>query len=275
MLLTILLFVSMDTIGKYLTQSYPVLQVTWARFFFHALWMAVFLRWRLSAILRTRHLGLQLSRGTCMLIANTLFIAGVSAMPLVQNNAILLISPLVATALSVPLLGEQVGPRRWACVAAGFIGALVIIRPGLGVFQWAALFPLGAACSFALYQIATRQLRHSDPAMTTLFYTVAVGAPVTSLIMPFIWVMPDTQGWLLMASMGLLGGIGHFTLIKAFAAAPVAVVTPFNYTNLIWATMLGFLVFNELPDRWTIIGATIIIASGLYAFFREQQRQTS
>ena len=273
MLLTVFLFVSMDTVGKYLTQSYPVLQVTWARFFFHAFWLVLFLRWRLLSVMRSQKLGLQLTRGTLMLTANGLFFAGVSVMPLIDTNAIMLISPLVVTALSVPLLGEHVGPRRWACVIAAFIGALIIIRPGSSTMQWAAFFPLGAACSYALYQIITRQLSHHDAPLTTLFYTVSIGVPVTTLVMPFVWVMPDWQGWLGMAIMGLIGGISHFTLIKAFALAPVAVVAPFNYTNLVWATLLGFLIFNELPQSWTIIGALIISASGLYAFFREQHLQ--
>ena len=275
MLLTILLFVSMDTIGKYLTQSYPVLQITWARFFFHALWLILFLRWRLLTVVSTQRLGLQLTRGSLMLIANAFFIGGISVMPLVTNNSILLLSPLFATALSALLLAEYVGPRRWACVVAACLGALLIIRPGSGAVQLAALLPLGSALCFALYQIITRQVSQLDLPMTSLFYTVAVGAPVSSVLMPFVWVPPDAEGWLLMTGMGLLGGIGHFTLIKAFTAAPVAVVTPFTYTNLIWATLLGYLVFSELPDRWTVIGAAIIIASGLYAFFREQQRRAT
>ena len=226
MSLTVLLFVAMDTVGKYLTQNYPVLQVTWARFFFHAIWLVVYLRRQLFVVMRTQRLGLQLSRGGLMLIANVLFIAGVSMMPLVDTISVLLISPLLVTALSVPLLGEHVGVRRWACVFAGCIGALIIIRPGVGVMQWAALLPLGAACSYALYQIATRQLRQSDAPLTTLFYTVSLGVPVTCLLMPFVWVGPDAVGWILMALMGLLGSVSHFTLIKAFNAAPAAVVSP-------------------------------------------------
>jgi drug/metabolite transporter (DMT)-like permease len=208
-----------------------------------------------------------------MLLANTLFVAGVSVMSLVDTTSILLTNPLIVTALSVPLLGEKVGPRRWACVAAGCVGALIIIRPGFGVMQWAALLPLGAACCFALFQIITRRLSQTDAPLTTLFYTISVGTPVTTLIMPFVWVMPDWQGWLLMAAMGLIGGVSHFTLIKAFATAPAAVVSPFTYTNLLWATVFGFIIFGELPDRWTVIGALIIVVSGLYAFFREQQRK--
>jgi drug/metabolite transporter (DMT)-like permease len=276
MLLTVALFVSMDAIGKYLTQSYPVLQVTWARFFFHALWLIAFLHWRgdIISVIRTRRPALQLWRGFLMMAANTMFIAGVSVMPLVNTSSILLISPLLVTALSVPLLGEYVGPRRWAGVVIGCIGALIIIRPGSGVMQWAALFPLGAASCFAFYQIATRQLSHSEPPLTTLFYTISVGTPVMTLIMPLVWEMPDWQGWAMMAGMGLIGGISHFTLIKAFSAAPAAVISPFNYSNLVWATLFGFIVFGELPDGWTIVGALIIVASGLYVFFREQQRRT-
>ena len=224
MLLTVFLFVSMDTVGKYLTQHYPVLQVTWARFFFHAFWLALFLRQRLLNALFTRRPGLQLGRGLLMLAANLLFISAVSVMPLVSVNSVLLLSPLVVTALSVPMLGEQVGPRRWACVVIGCLGALIIIRPGGGAMQWAALLPLGAACCFALYQIATRVLSRSDPPLTTLFYTVSVGVPLTTLAMPWVWVTPDWQGWALMAGMGLIGGLSHFTLIKSLSAAPAAVV---------------------------------------------------
>lgn len=268
-----LLFVSMDAVAKYLTQTYPVLQVTWARFFFHAVWLALLLRWRLITIVRTRRLGLQLTRGLLMLLANALFFAGISVMPLVSTSAIMLVSPLLVTALSVPLLGESVGLRRWVGVAMGFAGAVIIIRPGMGVVQWAALLPLGAACSYALYQIATRQLSQTEAPLTILFYTVSVGIPLTTVLMPFIWIMPDGQGWLLMAGMGLLGGVSHFTLIKAFTAAPVAIVAPFNYTTLVWATLWGALLFSEWPDRWTVIGALVISASGLYVFFREQRQR--
>lgn len=271
MTLTVALFVCMDTIGKFLVQTYPVLQVTWARFFFHALALALVLRGRVLYTARSRQTLLQVGRGALMLSANLLFIAGVTVLPLISANAVLLVSPLLVTALAVPLLGEHVGVRRWTCVGAGLCGALIIIRPGFSVFQWASLFPLGAACCFALYQIATRQVSRHDTAMTSLFYTVSVGAPVTTLLMPFVWVTPDLKAWILMCGMGLIGGISHFTLIKAFTVAPAAVVSPFNYTNLVWATLLGFLVFNELPDRWTLLGAVIICTSGLYAFFREHK----
>ena len=265
------LFVSMDTLAKYLTQTYPVLQVVWARFFFHAVWLALYLRGQLPRYLRSQRLGLQLGRGVCLVATTFLFFSAIALLPLAEASAIMLVGPLVVTALSVPLLGEHVGPRRWVSVAVGFGGALIIIRPGTEVMQWASLLPLAAACIYGLYQISTRVLSRHDPPFTTLLYTVSVGLPLTTLLLPWIWVWPDAWGWLLMACVGLLGGLSHFTLIKAFSVAPAVVVTPFSYSNMIWAISLGFVVFNELPDRWTVIGASIIAASGLYIFYREQK----
>ena len=268
-----LLFVSLDTCAKYLGQLYPVPQVVWARFFFHGLWLVLYLGPRLRQIAVTRRPGLQVLRALFLLTTTILFFTGLSFLPLVDASAIMLTGPLIVTALSVPLLGEFVGPRRWASIAVGFIGALVIIRPGSGVMQVAALFPLGAACLYALYQITTRKLSQIDRPLTTLLYSVSVGVPVTTLALPFFWVTPDLKGWLLMAGLGLLGGVSHFTLIKAFQASTVGTVAPFSYSNLIWATLLGYLVFDDLPDKWTVIGAIILVGSGLYIFHRERVRR--
>lgn len=273
MLLTMLLFVGMDTIAKYLTQFYPVLQVSWARFFFHGVWVMLYLGPRLRPLAVARRPGLQILRGGCMLATTLLFFAGLHLLPLANASALMLVGPLMVTALSVPLLGETVGIRRWASVVVGFMGAMVIVRPGSGVFQLAALLPLAAAAFYALYQVITRKLSHIDQPMTTLLYTVSVGVPVTTLLLPWFWVTPDLIGWLLMIGVGLLGGVSHFTLIKAFENAPAAVLTPFSYSNLVWATLLGFLVFSELPDQWTVVGAIIIVSSGLYIFHREQVRR--
>ena len=268
-----LLFVSMDTLAKYLTQSYPILQVVWARFFFHGIWLALYLNRQLPRYIRSQRVWLQLGRGTCLVVTTFLFFSAISLLPLADASAIMLVGPLVVTALSMPLLGEYVGPRRWASVIVGFAGALIIIRPGSDVMQWASLLPFAAACIYGLYQISTRILSRYDPPFTTLLYTVSVGLPLTSMLLPFVWVWPDSTGWLLMAGVGMLGGVSHFTLIKAFSAAPVVVVTPFSYSNMIWAISLGYMVFGELPDRWTLIGAGIIAGSGLYIFYREQQRK--
>ncbi len=151
----------------------------------------------------------------------------------------------------------------------GFSGALIIIRPGMGVMQTAILLPLGAAMLHAVYQIATRALGRTDSALTIIAYTPLVGALVASAIVPFFWTAPDAKGWALMVQLGVLGGVGHFALIKAFQAAPASVVAPFGYTNLIWATVFGFIIWGHLPDLATVAGAAVIVASGIYIFHRE------
>ena len=274
MLLTMLLFVSMDTAAKHLSQSYPVLQVVWARYIFHALLLALYLNRRLPGLMRTQRLGIQLFRSLLLLITTVLFFTGISLIPLADASAIMFVAPILVTALSIPMLGEQVGARRWASIAVGFIGALIVIRPGGESVQLAALLPFGAACCYALYQVITRSLSHSDQPLTTLVYTALVGAVVMCVVVPFDWKTPDTSGWLFMILIGFLGGVSQFTLIKAFQAAPATTVTPFSYSSLIWATLYGFLVFGDLPDAWTIIGAIVIAASGLYIFHRENLKKS-
>lgn len=273
MLVTMLLFVSMDTVAKYLIESYPVAQVVWARFFFHALLLALFLGPRLRVTMVTRRPVLQGLRSALLVVTTILFFTGLSYLPLADAAAIMQVGPLIITALSMPLLGEQVGIRRWTGVALGFVGALVIIRPGFDAMQTAAVLPLAAATSYAFYQIATRALSRSDDTMTTLFYTPAVGAVAMSLALPFFWRTPDPEGWLLMGLAGLIGGVSHFTLIKAFTAAPAATVAPFGYSALVWATLFGLTVFGDFPDVWTIAGAIIIAGSGLYILHREHVRK--
>lgn len=273
MLVTMLMFVTMDSVAKVLLVSYPVAQVVWARFAFHVLLLTLYLNRRLPAVLRTGRLRLQLLRSILLLSTTILFFTGLQYNQLVTASAIMLVGPLVVTALSMPLLKEHVGRRRWAGVVIGFTGALVIIRPGTDMVELAALLPLGAAVTYALYQIATRVLTHTEQGMTTLFYTALLGAVVTSLAVPFFWTAPDLEGWLLMAGLGLLGGIGHFCMIRSLSLAPAATVVPFTYSNLIWATLFGFTLFGDLPDLWTVAGALIIAGSGLYIFHREQRRE--
>ena len=273
MLLTMLIFACINAIAKYLALSYPVPQVVWARYAFHLLLLALLLRGRLPRAAATKRLGLQLLRSSIMVITTGLYFTGIHFIPLADAGAIMFVAPILVTALSLPLLGEPVGPRRWAGVAAGFVGALIIIRPGLGVMQAAALLPFCAACLHAIYQIITRKVSNIDPAITSLVYTALVGGLVASAVVPFFWTAPDAAGWALMAMLGFLGGVGHFALIKAFQAAPVATVTPFGYTILLWVTLFGFVLFDDLPDAWTVSGALVIVASGLYIFHREQQRR--
>ena len=274
MLAAQLLFVGGTATAKHLAETYPVPLVVWARLAFQALLLVPLLP-RLRPLLVTRRPGMQIVRAALLVISAVLFIVAIHILPLADASAILYLAPILITVLSVPLLGERVGVRRWAAVAIGFAGALIVIRPGTDVLQPAVVVPLGAALSFALIQISSRSLGRTDPAMTTFVYTSLVAAVVASSAVPFFWVAPTVGGWLKMAALGLLAGGGQFAMIKAFAAAPAAVVAPFNYTGLVWAAVLGFAVFGDVPDAWTVVGAGLIIAGGLYIFHREHARQAA
>ncbi len=275
MLLTTGLFTSLDATAKYLAQDYPVPQVLWARFSFHLVFVVLFLGARLSVTLRSNRLGLQLVRSFLMLVTTGMFFFAVGSLPLADVVAIMFVGPLFVTALSVPLLGDYVGPRRWAAVAVGFLGALLVVRPGSGIMQGLAVLPVLAAFSHALYTITTRKLANHDLPMTTLFYTAALGAVVTTAIVPYFWITPDLAGWLLMALLGVFGAAGHLTLIKALGYASPVVVAPLSYASLVWSIGMGFALFGDLPDGMTLIGAVVIAGSGLYVFHRERARGAS
>ena len=275
MVLTMFIFASINAVAKTLAESYPVAQVMWARYAFHVALLVLLLRDRLFRIVVSGALGLQFTRSVLMVSTTGLYFAALHLLPLADVGAVMYVAPLIVTLLSVPLLGESVGPRRWAGVCVGFLGALVVIRPGGGVMQVAAFLPLAAAVLHALYQITTRKVSAVDSPMTSLVYTALVGAIVTTVWVPVVWVAPDIRGWTLMMLIGLLGGSGHFALIKAFQAAPAATVTPFGYTTLIWLTAYGYVLFGDLPDRMTVVGALIIVMSGLYVFRREQVRKAT
>jgi drug/metabolite transporter (DMT)-like permease len=276
MLLATLLFVSLDTTAKYLTGYFPVEQVVWARFSFHLGFVLILLSPQGLAGLKTRRPGLQLLRSVFMLGANGFFFYALKSIPLVTASAVVFAGPLFVTALSVPLLKEKVGARRWGAVAIGFCGALIIIRPGAEVVHPATVLPLFAALSFSLYQICTRMLAGQDAPMTTLAYTAVVGTVVASFLVPAHWVTPDLSGWLMMGLAGVFGALGQLALIKAISAAPVSTVAPFTYTGLIWASLFGFFAFGDVPDTNTLLGAGIIATSGLYVLHRERRAaQTS
>jgi drug/metabolite transporter (DMT)-like permease len=175
------------------------------------------------------------------------------------------------TALSVPLLGERVGLRRWTAVAIGFASVLIIIRPGFGMVHWAASLPLATAACFALYQVATRVLSRWDGPATTYFYSATVGLAVTSAFLPVEWRAPGLADWVGLVFLGCMGGLSHYLLIRAFTAAPASLLAPFSYCQLIWSVSLGYLWFGDFPDRWTFVGAALVAASGLYVLYRERQ----
>jgi drug/metabolite transporter (DMT)-like permease len=274
MLLSVFLFVIMDATGKRLTADYNIWQISWARYLFHLGILPLFLyRHSVVSIVRTSKPKLQLVRSALMLGATVFFFAAVSYIPLAEATAIGFVSPLLVAAFSVPLLGEKVGPRRWAAVIIGFVAVMLIVRPGFGMVHWAYLLPLGSATCFALYQITTRILSRHDSSVTTLAHSVTVGLIVTSVVvlLPNQWRAPDLHGWMLMVTVGAVGGIAHYILIRALTLAPAALLAPFAYLQLVWAAIVGFVWFGDIPGWSTTVGAAVLAASGLYVMYRERK----
>ena len=278
-LATVIGFAVMNGVNKYLTLDYPVVEVVWARFFFAGIPILLVSAWRpgWKALFRTRKPGLQAFRSALMIASTLLFIGALSMLPLAEVEAINFAGPFFVVALSAPILKERVpapvspAQPRHSAVLVGFVGILVIIRPGAGVLSWAALMPLGVALLYAVFQIATRRLGGVDSALTSLFYAGLLGMVVTSLIVPFVWRWPDAEGWLLMALSGLLGAGSHFLLIKALQLAPASLLQPFTYVQLVAAVFIGFVVFGDVPDLWTWVGSAIVVGSGLYVLFRQRR----
>ena len=262
-----------ESVVKLLTRHYDTVQIVWGRYVFHAVvFLAIFARTGIVAQMRTARPWLQFSRSAILLLGTLLFFGALRYLPLADAVAINFFAPLLVTAFSIPILGEQVGIRRWIAILVGFAGVMVIIRPGLGVMHWAAILPLGTAVCYALYQVLTRIAGRTDHARTSLFWSAAVGTVVMSIIVPFDWTAPDAMGWVMMAATGCVFGFGHYLLIKGLERAPASVLAPFIYSQLIWAVTLGFLVFGDFPDGFSILGALIVTGSGLYVWHRETRR---
>ena len=269
-LITTVMFALLDTGVKYVGQFYPVLQIAWARYVFQMVVVPVVIGGaRPRDIIRTKRPGLQVLRSMMMVGATLSFFTAVRYMPVAEASAIGMISPLLVTALAIPLLGERVGRRRWMAVLCGLIGALVIIRPGFGTLSWAALLPVVTAVCYALYQITTRMLAEIDPPITTFFYSGAVGVVVLSLAVPFSWQTPTVGGWAMMIALGLIAGVGHYCVIQAMRRAPASVLAPVSFVQLVWVVILGYLVFGDFPDKFTFLGAAIVVGSSGYVFYRE------
>lgn len=265
MLAAIAVLPIMDAIAKALTQRYPVLQVAWARFFFAFLVLLPFTpRASLGVLLRPPRLGLQLARSLCMVLAVLLFFTTLRFLPLADTLAICFLYPLVVLALAALFLGEPVGRNRWLAALAGFLGVLIVIRPGFAVFHPAALLGLLTSVVFASFAVLTRTLAASAPPAVLLVWGTLVGTIVLSLLVPLAWVMPRAGDLALMLLMGSLGAVGHLLMLKAFEAAPAVVLAPIAYVEIVGAILLGWLVFGDLPDAATWVGTGIICAAGVY-----------
>jgi drug/metabolite transporter (DMT)-like permease len=265
-------FAMLDATAKYLVAFLGVGLLVFARYAFSLVFVAIWV-WQQggTSLLVTGNRGLQLVRGLLLVIATGANFVAVGYLQLAQTSSISFSNPLWVCALSPLLLGERVGMRRWIAVMIGFVGVLVIIRPGTVSFHWAMLLSLTTALSTALYQIATRKVGASDRALTSLFYGSLVGSLVAVPLAPVGWIMPDLGQWGLLVLMGFYATFGHFMLTQAHRMAPAPVLAPYLYTQIIWMTLIGYLVFGDVPDAVTILGASVVVASGLYVFYREQK----
>ena len=265
-----------DTCAKSLVSEATVTQVVWGRFFFHALALLIFLGpLKLLELSKTSNPKLQFIRSFMMIATAFFFFTGINAIDLATAHSIFFITPILVTVLSIPILGERIGLRRILGVCVGFSGALVILRPGFDQVPPESLYFVFAAITAAIYQITTRKLGNVDHAYTTLFYTAVFGAFLSSLIVWVEWQALNLAYWALMIALGFTAALGHFFLIKAFQVAPASALMPFSYFSFIWALVIGYLLFNELPDNQTVLGAGIIMGSGIYIYLREEKIRTS
>lgn len=265
-----LLFTCMDGCAKYLLERNHTVMVVWARFASQMALVLAISAPMLRTHLRTARPGLQLGRSTLHALATGMFFYSLNFMPLAESVAVFEVAPLLITLGAALILAERVGPRRWAGVAIGLCGALIIIRPGLDVFQPAALLPFGAAMCMAGFQIITRLIGPADRLRTTMIYSGTVGLLASSALLPWWWEMPTLEDALLMASFGWIGYFGHLALVYALGQAPASTLAPYNYCGFLWAILMGLIVFAELPDGPTLIGAAIILGAGIYVWHRER-----
>jgi len=264
-----------DVTAKYLSATLPSIEIAWIRFLVFALIMspAMLSGSRLYA-LDTRRPGLQVMRGVALLASSLFFISGLRFLPIAEASATGFVSPLFVTALSIVFLGESVGIRRWIATAVGLIGVLVILRPGTSAFHPAAFFPIVSALAWAGTLIMTRMMSGREHALTTMTYSSIVGVCVLCALVPFVWVTPSWHDIAFGIFIGVASTAGQWIVVLAFRYADASVLAPFSYTQLLWVSILGFIIFGELPDIWTVTGAAFIVGSGLYTAHRERVRRS-
>ena len=261
----------MDGFAKFLSADLPVLQITWARYFFTVAFtfpvMFFFYRNQLKWSDKPK---LQFIRGLILLIANICFFYSISVISLAKALTLAFVAPLIVTSFSPLFLGEKVGFRRWSAVIIGFIGSLVVIRPGFVEINLASFAALGTGIMYGFYLIITRKLSTSDNPLLTLLLTGLVGAIIISCVMPFVWVQPTINQWSMMAAIGVFACIGHLFLILSLKYADASKLAPFSYFEIITNILIGYYFFGDFPDKWTFLGLAIIVISGIYIYQREQ-----
>ena len=261
----------MDTIAKYLSAELSFFQITWARYFFTVFFtlpfMFFFFRKNLTMSTQPK---LQLFRGLTLFCANVLFFYSISIISMAKALTLAFVAPLITTALSPIFLGEKVGFRRWSAVIIGFIGSLIVIRPGFIEFNLASIAALGTGFFYGIYLVITRKLHTSDSPLLTLLLTGVVGGVIASFIVPVVWVNPTFNQWSLLALMGIFACLGHLFLILSLKYADASKLAPFGYFEIVTNVILGYYFFSDFPHYWTWVGLAIIICSGVYISFRER-----
>ena len=260
----------MDGFAKYLSADLPVLQITWARYFFTvALTFPIMFFFFRQNLIWTNKPKLQFLRGLILLTANICFFYSISVISLAKALTLAFVAPLIVTAFSPFFLGERVGLRRWSAVIIGFIGTLVVIRPGFVEINLASIAALGTGIMYGFYLIITRKLSTSDNPLLTLLLTGVVGALIVSIMMPFVWVKPSLNQWSMMVAIGVFACLGHFFLILSLKYADASKLAPFGYFEIVTNIIIGYYFFSDFPDNWTFFGLFIIVISGIYISKRE------
>ena len=266
----------MDGFAKYLSSDLPVLQITWARYFFTvAFTLPIMLLFYKNQLKWSDKPKLQLLRGLILLTANICFFYSISVISLAKALTLAFVAPLIVTAFSPIFLDEKVGVKRWSAVIIGFIGSLVVIRPGFVEINLASFAALGTGVMYGFYLIITRKLSTSDNPLLTLLLTGVVGAVIISCVMPFVWIKPSINQWSMMAAIGIFACIGHLFLILSLKYADASKLAPFSYFEIITNIIIGYYFFNDFPDNWTFLGLFIIIMSGIYISRRENIKKRS
>jgi drug/metabolite transporter (DMT)-like permease len=269
-----LLFASHDALSKFLGGLYPIIMVVWARYLVHTLLMAgIFLPKAGMAVLRTHRPLLQTLRALSLLSTSLLFTAGLQYLPLAEATAVNFLAPVLVTALSVPLLKERVTLGQWLAVVMGFVGVLVVVHPGGAMFTPAILFPFGSALGFCFYQVLTRKLAVYDSPTTSNFYAGLCNTLVMTALVPFFWQTPQWHHALLMLALGGFGMTAHLLLTQAFRFAAPALLAPFSYCQIVFAGLLGLLIFGQAPDTTSLVGIAIICLSGLGAAWMQRGKK--
>jgi drug/metabolite transporter (DMT)-like permease len=266
---------SSDVTSKYLSGTLPSIEIAWMRFLvFSLIMIPAMLPGSPLFALRTGRPGLQGMRAVALLGSSLFFISGLRFLPIAEASATSFIAPLFVTALSIVFLSERVGLRRWLATAVGLIGVLIILRPGSGAFHPAAFFPVVSALAWACTLVMTRMLSGKEAVITTMTWSSLVGFVILSALVPLVWVAPSWHDILLGILIGVASTAGQWIVVLAFRYADASVLAPFSYTQLMWVSILGFVIFGEVPDIWTITGAVFIVASGLYTAHRERLRHS-